>query len=282
MQKSSVIVGLSLLLGFVPLTLAHPPAHPNLGGMAEAPTPPGTPPQADEPGNHGMFVVGEKTLFLIHMPMFTNEKHMYQVVLRAHMSDEAMALYRKLRAANPSKPYNLINVDADKFTLPDLKAGKVRSFQATMFDGYSNDDGGTPGPVLADNIPVSIDDVVVFQHFNFGVDRPANLIYTVFGQGDETHMSHIISRDPDFQHIVTLSAPPPGFSAPQIESGVELNFTTLPSSPIGCESPLSAQVYPTLFAGRSDAPVPLDLTKGFQSIWYSTGNALNKVDPCEK
>jgi hypothetical protein len=277
MNRLSAIAVLLLTLAFAPLAAAHPPAH---SDMAEAPTPPAAPPQADEPGNHGMFMVGEKTLFLIHMPMLTNEKHMYQVILRAHMSDEATSLYRKLRAANPSKPYNLINVEVDKFTLPDLKAGKVTSFRATLYDGYSNDNDGTPGPVLMDNVLVTVDAVVIFQHFNLGVDRPANLIYTIFGQGDEMHMTHVISRDPDFQHIVTLSAPPSGFTATQIGAGVDLNFTTLSSLPIGCRSPLSAQVYPTLFAGRSDAPVPLDLTKGFQSIWYSTGNLLNKVDPC--
>jgi hypothetical protein len=100
--------------------------------------------EADAPGNHGMFMVGTETLFLLHMPMFTQEKHMYEVILRAHLPADAMAAYRKLRKANPDKAYNLINVDDDQFTLPDIKAGRVTAFKATIYNGYSNEDGGHP------------------------------------------------------------------------------------------------------------------------------------------
>lgn len=268
----AVAVTITMFSGLVEMAKAHPP----MGEMSH--TSNGA--EADAPGNHGMFMVGSETLFLLHMPMFTQEKHMYQMVLRAHLTDDAMAQYRKLRAANPDKPYNLINVDDDKFTLPDIKSGRVTSFTATVYDGYSNAGGGTPGPVLLDNVAVEIEDVVIFRHFNFGIDQPAELVYYLFGYGEEAHLTHYIARDPDFQNILTLPSPPDEFSQTQIEAGLELDFPGMPTQPLGCSSPLQAKVYDTLFQGREDAPVRLDLSQGVHDIWYSTGNLLNAKDPC--
>jgi hypothetical protein len=125
-----------------------------------------------------------------------------------------------------------------------------------------------------------IDDVVVFRHFNFGIDRPEDLVYVLFGYGDEAHLTNRIARDPDFQDILTLPGPLPQFSASQIEAGLELNFKGMRSQPLNCSSPLDAKVYGTLFEGREDAPVKVDLTSGEYHIWYSTGNLLNEKDPC--
>jgi hypothetical protein len=275
------LAGVALVLSGI-AAQAHPPGHSHKAAGHKAVGAAVLPATEDAPGNHGMFMVGTNTLFLTHMPMFTDEKHMYQVVLRARLSEPAMTVYQKLRAANPDKPYNLINVDNDKFTLPDLKSGKVTSFMATLCDGYSNDNGGTPGPVLLDNVPVTIDAVVLFRHFNFGINRPQRLIYTLFGANGEAHMTHYIARDPDFQHVLTLAAPPTGFSDTQLQAGIDLDFTDVASLPITCTPPITAALYQTLFAGRPDAPVSLDLTKGVHSIWYSTGNLLNAKDPCSK
>lgn len=237
------------------------------------------PDAADQPGQHGMFMVGEDSLFLLHTPMFTMEKHMYQVVLRASLPDEQMAGYRKLRTENSGTAYNLINVADDQFTLPEIKAGGVRQFKATIYDGYSNAGGGTPGAVLWGNVPVTIEDVVIFRHFNFSIERPANLNYVIFGQGDEAHLTHYIARDPSFQHILTLPAPPDWLSVAELAAGVVVEFPDLPSEPVSCTEPLSATTHPVSFEGRRDKPHTLDLS-GAQTVWYSTGNLLNAKDPC--
>jgi hypothetical protein len=92
--------------------------HLNL--KAEAIDASGPQPINDQPGSHGMFMVGQHMLFLTHIPMFTMEKHMYQVILRASLSPNIMSQYQALRQQNPNKPYNLANVDSDLFTLPQL------------------------------------------------------------------------------------------------------------------------------------------------------------------
>src|SRR5437879_2865864 len=96
----------------------------------------GRDPVNDAPGQHGMFMLGINILFLTHMPMFTMKEHMYQVILRASLPHEVAALYRALRLQNPTRPYNLINVQSDRFTLPQLKTQEVSSFKVTMYDGY--------------------------------------------------------------------------------------------------------------------------------------------------
>jgi hypothetical protein len=69
------------------------------GNESKAPARPGRdphpqPPIEDEPGFHGFFMVGMQTLYPSHMPMFTEERHMYQVILRATLQPEIMDEYR--------------------------------------------------------------------------------------------------------------------------------------------------------------------------------------------
>lgn len=234
---------------------------------------------ADPPGQHGMFMVGEDNLFLLHMPMFTMGKHMYQMALRASLPAEQMMAYKALRTANPTKAYNLINVEDDEFTLPEIKSGSLRQFTATIYDGYSNAGGGTPGPILWDNVQVKIEDVVVFRHFNFSIERPANLNYVIFGDDDEAFMTHYIARDPSFQHILALGAAPDWLSADELLAGVTVEMPDVPSEPLSCTEPLSAEEYRINFEGRSDVSEIIDLSTAV-TVWYSTGNLLNAVDPC--
>jgi hypothetical protein len=51
------------------------------------------------------------------------------------------------------------------------------------------------------------------------------------------------------------------------------------SEPIGCESPLGEGVYQVMFQGRPGSVAPLRVGPR-STIWYSTGNMLNAVDPC--
>ncbi|MEP0148081.1 MAG: hypothetical protein ABJE77_24455, partial [Tateyamaria sp.] len=189
--------------------------------------------------------------------------------------------YQALRQANPQKAFNLINIGNNRFTLPEVKSRSVTQFAATIFDGYSNEGGGTPGAVLWDNVPVTIEDVVVFRHFNFSIESPENLNYVIFGSGDEAFMIHYMARDPSFQHIMALGAVPDWLSADQLLGGVTVELQGMPSGQIGCASPLLADTYLVNFEGRSDLSETLDLT-GALTIWYSTGNLLNASDPCSQ
>ncbi|HEY7993437.1 MAG TPA: hypothetical protein VID24_04470 [Candidatus Eremiobacteraceae bacterium] len=243
----------------------------------------GQDPVDDALGQHGMFMLGINMLFLTHMPMFTMKEHMYQVILRASLPHEVAALYRTLRLQNPTRPYNLINVESDLFTLPQLKTREVGSFKVTMYDGYSNNDGGSPGPVLfnSDKEPISliVDEVVYFRPFDFACPYPELLTYILYGFGREAHLSHYISHDPDFQHELTLPSAPSWLTATQLQAGVQVNFIDLEQSEIPCSSPLIEPSYKARFQGQPDTELALQIGSE-ATIWFSTGNLLNAKDPC--
>jgi hypothetical protein len=132
---------------------------------------------------------------------------------------------------------------------------------------------------MAKDVTLQVDEVVHFRHFDFDIPRPDHLTYLLFGRDGEAHLSHYITRDPDFQHIVTLGVVPDWLSADQLAAGVLINLTDQPSLPIPCRDPLTMTSCPVHYQGRPDAPATLDLT-GATTIWFSTGNMLNATDPC--
>ncbi len=233
-------------------------------------------PIADTPNTHGMFMLGTTTLFLCHMPMFGKEDHFYQLTLQASLDSASMTTYVKDRAQNPKAAYNLINLDSNPFTLPDLVTDRIRSYQATIFRGYSNDGGGTPGPTIVNSATVTVDRIVYFRPFNQNIPRPASLTYVLFGDGREAHLDHYIAADPDFQHLLTLPTVPAWLPETQLRSGVSITFAQS-STPIGCAPPIKAGAYSVLFQGIATAPVSIQVGDTF---WYSTGNMLNVTDPC--
>lgn len=233
-------------------------------------------PIVDAPNSHGMFMLGTTTLYLCHMPMFGKEDHHYQVTLQATLDPASMSAYLADREKNPGQAYNLINLDTDRFTLPDVATGRVRRYGATIYRGYSNEGGGTPGPVLVANATVSVDRVVLFRAFNPNIPRPANLTYVLFGDGRQAHLDHYIAAEPDFQHLLTLPSVPAWLPATQLQAGVLVSFAQA-STPIGCAPPIGPGEHEVLFQGLPGARVSLQVGASF---WYSTGNMLNAADPC--
>ena len=249
---------------------------PLLGAARRAPSQ--TSPIVDLPGIHNFFMFGSKTLYVSHMPMFTVEKHMYQVILRVALPDAVMRGY--LAGQGPGRtPWNLVNSEQD-YALPQIKAATLTSFRVDVYKDYSNADAAPVGPPFAKNVPLRVDEVVHFRHFDFNIPRPHNLTYLLFGRGGEAHLSHYIARDPDFQHIVTLGSVPAWLSPDQLAAGVEISLADVPSLPTPCAGPLTEKSYPVLFQGRPDARATLDLN-GASPVWFSTGNLLNEKDPCQ-
>jgi hypothetical protein len=249
---------------------------PMLGAARRAPSQ--TDPIVDARGTHNFFMFGRKALYVSHMPMFTVEKHMYQVILRVSLPDAVMRGY--LAGQGPGRtPWNLGN-SAKEITLPQIKAGTLTSFKVDVYKDYSNADAAPAGSPFASNVTLTVDEVVHFRHFGFDIPRPHHLTYLLFGRHGEAHLSHYIARDPDFQHIVTLGSPPAWLSPDQLAASAEISLADVPSLPIPCAAPLREKSHPVLFQGRPDARATLDLN-GASTVWFSTGNLLNEKDPCQ-
>jgi hypothetical protein len=235
---------------------------------------------AETPDGHGMFMFGTDAVFLSHMPMFTMANHMYQVVLRVSLPPDAMQLYRQQQAAHPQSVRNLLNSADDLYVLPELQRGTRTQFKADLFADYANDDARPLGDPYASAVAVQVEQVVHFRRFNATQPRPTHLRYLLFGTAGQAHLSHYIAKDPDFQHILTLAKVPTQLTAGQLGTGVLLDLPDQPSTPISCTPPLTPGMSVSVVAADQSAPAfDLDLT-GAGMVWFSTGNLLNKTDPC--
>lgn len=237
-----------------------------------------SPANVDGPGVHGFFLFGRQVLFASHMPMFPMARHMYQVELRVSLPAAVVDAYRAGIGSAPTA-WNYTNGDANEFELDQIKSGGLRCYSVDVYRDYAGD--APVGDPVARGVTLTVEEVVHFRHFEFDIARPDHLTYLLFGRSGEAHLSHYVTRDPDFHHIVTLGSPPDWISADELAAGVMVSLTDVASVPVPCADPLIAPRYPVLFEGRPDAAATLDLT-GARTVWFSTGNMLNATDPCAK
>jgi hypothetical protein len=190
----------------------------------------------DRPSTHGMLIVGEKTLFLSHLPLF-HSPHDYQVLLEARFRSDTgdpRRLYAEDRRKTGEKVYTLV---PERFALPDQVTGR-RSFKADIYRGHF-ERGGVP---IAKGITVDLVRVIRFQKFTPRATRPAALEYLLFGKGDEVFLAHRIVAAPDFDQVLAVTPSRPLDKA--LLAGQEvLVFAT--SKPFHGGERLAAQVQAT-------------------------------------
>jgi hypothetical protein len=87
------------------------------------------------------------------------------------------------------------------------------------------------------SIQVTIERVVYFRHFSMSFQPPDPLTYVLFGFGDEAHMTNCQTKEPDFDHIVSLAEAPDWLPLHQLESGVHVTIDGKQDL-IPCSNPL--------------------------------------------
>jgi hypothetical protein len=220
---------------------------------------------SDSPDQHGFVMMGTQTLFLDHLAMFPMANHRYQLIFRATLPQNVITQYAVDRARNPSVEYILGNTKADLVSLPELHTGGRTSFLADIFRGAPEDPNTTPP--LIHNVLVEIKQIVTFRPFDDLFSYPAFLTYILYGEGTEAHMSHYMSRDPDFQQCLDLAGCPEWLSQLDLQSGVTINFLALPAGETPCTSPFAASTYAVSLRGQpiSGATVQIGPT-----YWFDT------------
>lgn len=248
---------------------------------------------------HAFVVAGRKTLFLWHLTMLHMEEHEFEFVLRASLTPEAAKAWEADRRQHPDETYFLGNVESDLMTIPELATGERTSFTASIWAGipvkhhYKVWPWKGIKPIVADT-PVTVERVVAFRHFDLQQSYPESLTYLLFGSGDEAHMGHYQTREPDFDEVVTLAVAPPWLPAPLLEAGIHVNFPELRATPVYCSSPLLKEDYKVRYCGQKPAPHPEDAASSAaeaasdalyplkidRSLWFST-KVTNTKDPCQ-
>jgi hypothetical protein len=179
-----------------------------------------------------MLIVGEKTLYLSHLPMFQEKNarpmpHRYQVLLEVSLGrqgDGSQDQYAEDRRNHPDKIYT---VNPEEFVLPTIAATDPqqvrRSFKAHLFRGHLEklEDGED---TLLKNVEVTIKQVVHFRQFDAGGKKAARLEYLLFGKGKELFLAHRITAPPDFDQILSIESMDISFTDEELQKGVVVIF----------------------------------------------------------
>jgi hypothetical protein len=163
----------------------------------------------DEPAGHGMAMLGRKTVFLSHLPMF-DSPHDYQVILEAQLTRagaDPQQVYFDDRQKHPDEP--LYTLDPDPFVLTRIllaqgSGPKETSFVGSVFCRHFERFQTHPRKI-ASGVTVTVKNVVHGRRFIPDAPQPKNLEYILFGRGDELFLAHLITAPPDFDQLIGVT-----------------------------------------------------------------------------
>lgn len=193
--------------------------------------------EPDDPGTsigiHGMLLVGDKPMYLSHLPMFM-PPHNYQVILKVTLEDEVTSELGVFRAHFGHDM--LVTVKPERFALRDLRpAGDGRqpltSFRADIVKGHFEHGGDT----LSRAALVRVDDVMYFEELDLGAADPGeisrNLEYLLFGDADhDLFLAHQIGHRPSFDQVLRIAADGVHFTEAEIDRQLRPTVT-IPGRP---------------------------------------------------
>lgn len=177
----------------------------------------------DRPTTHGMLLFGEKKVYLSHLPMFSMPAHRYQVILEATLtkagSDPQAAYVQDRRQHQNIKVYTF---EPEPFVLPDLdpKNSRRNSFKGTIFRGHFE----RGGDAIGSEVTVNVTRVIHFRPFDAQAAALPQLEYLLFGQAQELFAAHLITRPPDFDHVLAVKSVSRKFTDAELGKGVAIVF----------------------------------------------------------
>ncbi len=158
---------------------------------------------ADQPSVHGMLMVGSGPVYLSHLPMF-HAPHDYQVLLEVEMvksGEDPLFTYVQDRQVTGEKIYTVV---PEAFVLPELftptGAPQRKTFKADVFRGHFE----RGGVEFQSGVTFKVKRVVFAKKFEANASPLPNLQYLVFGNQKELFAAHIITKKPDFDHVVSV------------------------------------------------------------------------------
>lgn len=221
------------------------------------------------PAIHGMLIVGEQTVYLSHLPMFTMPHHKYQAIFEVTFSKggpDPQATYVKDRQQTGSRVYTL--VPEEEFVLTELAPERPgdtprrRSFKARIVRNHFERDETNPMP-LASGVTVDIKHVVYFRELDPNAPRPEVLAYRLFGKGSALFLAHVIVRQPDFDQVLAAKVSGRQFTDDQLRAGVTVEFPGRHDHP---ERRLQEgeRVSGSATVAGGGAPIPVEVEVGTQ------------------
>ena len=196
----------------------------------------------DALNTHNMMLVGTKTAFLSHLPMFVNEgvgpgfdsPHRFQVILEATFTDgdrNLTEVYFKDRIKNPT--VKMYTVSPGEFVLSqvDPNGSALKKFRGNALIRGHLERGGTSfigdfeNPPEGGAFDINVVNVVHFREFDPGAAKPSKLEYLLFGKGSELFLAHLITKPNDFDQIISIKTPGQTFTAEDLAKGLRIEFS---------------------------------------------------------
>lgn len=236
---------------------------------------------------HACFLVGTQALFLVHMANAWIDCHRYQMVLRVNLPEDVKQQFLEDRQRHPGDWYIVGNLEQNLLSLPDIKLGAVRSYRASLWRGWPTIAGSPSWPwanerPIISSFDVQIERVVWFRRFDFNDDFPRTAGYVLFGEGDEAHINHSPIKQPDYDHVATLSVAPAWLPKKLLEAGVPVNFPAIPAVPGGAacreavhtSDPIESGTHSVQYGGFGPGR-PLEVAR---TVFFGTW-PFNRTDP---
>jgi len=101
----------------------------------------------------------------------------------------------------------LYSVAPEDFVLPDILPRPDQPPRLAMIRGplFRNRFDRDNGEEIAPEVVVNIKNVIHGRKFDQTAPELKNLEYIVFGKPDEVYLAHLVTRPPDFDHIVRVT-----------------------------------------------------------------------------
>jgi hypothetical protein len=192
----------------------------------------------DAPATHNMMIVGEKTVYISHLPMFDSvnaegteftSPHRRQVIIEATFMQrgrDVTAKYARDRQNHPTE--KMYTLEPAEFVLGrvDPKGSALKKFRGNaIFRGHLERGGEAfIGEHDVPSFDVIVKQVVHFHKFDPKATKPTQLEYLLFGKGQELFMAHFITKPDDFDQIVSVKIPGLGLSDLQLSKGLHVVF----------------------------------------------------------
>lgn len=193
-------------------------------------------PPKEPKATHNMLVVGERTVYLSHLPMFQDPDdpgimpHRFQAIFEVSF-DQQDKYVKDHQAAGAPRFYTL--GPKEKFVLSDLTESAPRPFTAEAFRGHLEKQlPDSKGAVLHD-LKVRVTRVIHFQEFDPKAKRPSQLEYLLFGKGGELFLAHLILAPPDFDQLLAVKVTGHAFTDEELAKGVVVTFAGTANTPAG-------------------------------------------------
>ncbi|WP_193140865.1 hypothetical protein [Meridianimarinicoccus sp. MJW13] len=205
------------------------------------------------PHQHAFALIGQDTVFGVHMTQYTHEVHKYQIILKLKLPEATLQSYRRARKAYPTDFIVMCNDLDDLFTIPSMAAQETTQFTASIFRGWPTEipedlddphwfpwalDGVNPMEDCL-QFKVEVERIVLFRPFAHHYQTPQHATYYLFGEGDEAHMTTLQTArlangplgpdtfGPDYDHVLSLKEAPDWLDKTLLKAGIVISVPSV-------------------------------------------------------